>query len=324
MIKQPNTTSPHDKLLKKVFEIREFACAFIEDHMPWLWEQIKAEAERISETFVDEETLRALQCDIVLKMLIESPEALRIAFMIMEHKSYRDDKAPMQLLKYITAFLERYAADNPGELTNLPPVIPVLLYHGSEKWDMLECLDMAMGDGTRPVGLNMGIAPINLSEMPKEKLSSNIHLRGILYAMLYTCDALDDGPLGKDDLLDDVLSTLLVDGQPFADTVVMYIMATGKATQAEVDASLKRVKPELRGFIMESALVELKEEGRAEGIAEGKAEGEAKVIAQMLQHKFGSVPPSVQQRLEQAVPEELETWSVRIFDAKSPEAIFAD
>ncbi|MGI9322994.1 MAG: DUF4351 domain-containing protein [Pseudomonadales bacterium] len=71
---------------------------------------------------------------------------------------------------------------------------------------------------------------------------------------------------------------------------------------------------------MESALVELKEEG----IAEGEAKGEARLLAQLLQRKFGSVPSSVQQRLEQAEPEEREAWGVRIFDAKSPEAIFAD
>ncbi|MCK9507510.1 MAG: DUF4351 domain-containing protein [Pigmentiphaga sp.] len=65
-----------------------------------------------------------------------------------------------------------------------------------------------------------------------------------------------------------------------------------------------------------------KMEGFADGRVEGRVEGEVNFLRKQLQRKFGPLPAAIQQRLEQASAEELDTWLINILEADSLEAVF--
>ncbi|HJL42159.1 MAG TPA: DUF4351 domain-containing protein, partial [Myxococcales bacterium LLY-WYZ-16_1] len=65
-------------------------------------------------------------------------------------------------------------------------------------------------------------------------------------------------------------------------------------------------------------------QGQAEGRAQGQAEGRAEICSRLLARKFGPLPHDVQQRIHGATPEQLLTWSERILEAGTLEAVFED
>ena len=63
---------------------------------------------------------------------------------------------------------------------------------------------------------------------------------------------------------------------------------------------------------------------RAEGLKEGRLEGASAIVQRLLQRKFGTLPPHVRQRLKQATPDQLETWSLNVLDADDLDDVFTD
>ena len=77
---------------------------------------------------------------------------------------------------------------------------------------------------------------------------------------------------------------------------------------------------------LNAARREEREEGLKSGLEkgreEGRAEGQVAVLARLLTLKFGELPESVKQCLEQADEAELNLWAERILIADSLEDIF--
>jgi len=51
-------------------------------------------------------------------------------YILLEHKSYPDPQTPFQLLRYLVRIWERDSRE--GE--DLRPIVPVVVYHGQERW----------------------------------------------------------------------------------------------------------------------------------------------------------------------------------------------
>ncbi|HET9933582.1 MAG TPA: Rpn family recombination-promoting nuclease/putative transposase [Polyangiaceae bacterium] len=63
-------------------------------------------------------------------------------------------------------------------------------------------------------------------------------------------------------------------------------------------------------------------EGHAQGRAEGRGEGRAELLAELLERKFGPLPAHVLRRVQEARPEELSSWSERLFQASALSDLF--
>ncbi|NOT53196.1 MAG: Rpn family recombination-promoting nuclease/putative transposase [Deltaproteobacteria bacterium] len=66
------------------------------------------------------------------------------------------------------------------------------------------------------------------------------------------------------------------------------------------------------------------QEAKEEGVQQGVQQGEKLILQRLLVRRFGELPSSVQQRLQQASPEQVEQWADRFVEASSLEAIFAN
>lgn len=66
------------------------------------------------------------------------------------------------------------------------------------------------------------------------------------------------------------------------------------------------------------------DQGRQDGIQIGEQRGEAKMLIRQLQRRFGELPTWASEKLAKAEPPSLEEWGLRILDAQSLDAVFAD
>ncbi|QXP84030.1 DUF4351 domain-containing protein [Methylococcus sp. Mc7] len=65
-----------------------------------------------------------------------------------------------------------------------------------------------------------------------------------------------------------------------------------------------------------------KQQGLQQGLQQGIAQGEIALLRRQLIRRFGPLPEWVEQRIQQAPPEQLETWAERLLDAESLPAVF--
>ena len=67
---------------------------------------------------------------------------------------------------------------------------------------------------------------------------------------------------------------------------------------------------------------EWKERQRLAGVAQGRLDGERTLVLRQVQHRFGTVPPTLRLRLQNASQTELEHLADRILDASSVDDLF--
>ena len=66
------------------------------------------------------------------------------------------------------------------------------------------------------------------------------------------------------------------------------------------------------------------ERGLKQGLDQGLKQGEAQILLRQLNHLFGPLATSVQDRLSHATKEQLEDWSLRTLRAQSLADVFTD
>ncbi|MEW6037076.1 MAG: Rpn family recombination-promoting nuclease/putative transposase [Pseudomonadota bacterium] len=99
----------------------------------------------------------------------------------------------------------------------------------------------------------------------------------------------------------------------FIETVLVYKLP--RSTREEIQAMLGITDIDLKQTRFYQDVL-------AEGRQEGRQIGEALVLRRLLTHRFGPLPDWVEQRIQQAPPEQLETWAERLLDAESLPAVF--
>ena len=62
-------------------------------------------------------------------------------------------------------------------------------------------------------------------------------------------------------------------------------------------------------------------EAEKRGQKQGQKQGEATILLSQMEHKFGTVPNNLRNRIEQADTQTLLDWSKRILTAETPEEV---
>lgn len=83
---------------------------------------------------VDEE-LRASQTDMLFRVNLKAG-GIAFIFILFEHREKPDPRTPLQLMKCQVRIWEDYAKDDDERLKALPPIIPLVIYHGARPWDL--------------------------------------------------------------------------------------------------------------------------------------------------------------------------------------------
>lgn len=124
--------NPHDKFFKETMSDLTVVKSFIINYLPpEITELLDLNNIELTKgSFVDEE-LKETFTDMLYKTNLSQKEAY--LYFLFEHKSRIHQTITLQLLKYMLNIWELVAKQNPGKL---PVIIPLLIYHGRQKWNV--------------------------------------------------------------------------------------------------------------------------------------------------------------------------------------------
>ncbi len=299
--------NPHDKFFKETFGNVTVAKDFLNNYLPQsLMGIIDIDTlEPQKDSFINEE-LRESFSDLLFKVNINKREGY--LYFLFEHKSYPSQDIAFQLLRYM---VEIWDAKIKKENTNkLPVIIPLVVYHGKEGWNIKTTLgEMISGYEDLPQDAR-GFIPdykyllYDLSGYTDEEIKGEAQLR-IILTMLRDIYA-KDGKMLMESIFRAVEYLQRIEdkqsGIEYFETLIRYVFSAGRnLTRSDVDEIIERIEttyPEGSELVMTIAEM-LREEGMERGIEVGLEKGEAKALARtaikFLVKKFGFVPEELKQ-----------------------------
>jgi len=125
-----NNKKLHDELFKATFSMVSEVIAFSKIYLPkWLDNKLDYSTLQHEPTSFVGEQLSEYFSDIIYSCRLIDGKSIKLTF-LLEHKSYVPKNIYIQLLRYLT---EIYDGQFKNE-NSLTLVIPVVVYHGKEKW----------------------------------------------------------------------------------------------------------------------------------------------------------------------------------------------
>lgn len=322
----PPPDNPHDALFRALLTDPRDASTLLREQLPpEVAQHLSEEPPRLVDgSFVDP-ALRATTSDRLYALTLTSGRPAFL-YVLLEHKSQPDPRTPLQLLGYMLRIWERHAGRDAAKLARLPPILPLVLYHGRARWrvptSVLDCLDI--DDTLRPVVQDVRYIIRDLGRMAPESLSAVPHVRAVLMALRLGTG--DDAPVER---LVEIVAALPDDSLLERQVVHYIVRVIGRLTKADWRHVAARAKPDREDTMVSLAAQEWKAEGRVEGRAEGRVEGRAKgrvegtadSVVTILEARFGAVDSHVRERLATLTVEQLRPLVVRAATIDSPDTL---
>ena len=342
----------HDALFRVLLEDPDRAATLLREYLPPALSARMADGppKLIDGTFVDDKS-RVTQSDRLFEVTLKDGPPVLI-YTLLEHKSTPDHGTPLQLLGYMVRIWTRFAEGKPARLRALPPIVPMLFYHGRSTWTVPQDFgEMVERDAdTAPFVPSFRYALHDLGVGPQAALSGDAPIRAVLSALRYVQrgDAvtrevltamlrdLPDGtvlerivfsyivekyevPLDK---LEAALDDAKDGGSALMDTIAETLRKQGEAKGLAAGEALGREKGKVEGLAEGEA--KGLAEGEAKGLAEGEARGEAKSLMRLLVKRFGPLPDPVVAQIAAGSIEDLDRWFDAAITASSVDGIFVD
>ncbi len=123
-------TNPHDRFFREALSRPGAARAFLKHVLPADVMAVLdvSEPEMVQDSFVDAE-LGVHQADLLYRVQLRDGRGA-YAYVLFEHKSTPDRWVAFQLLRYMVRIWER----NLQERGKLWPIVPLVVYHGRDRW----------------------------------------------------------------------------------------------------------------------------------------------------------------------------------------------
>lgn len=291
-------SQPHDKFFKDTFSRPEVIRDFLRTYLPKIAELADLRSlELTKDSFVDKE-LRDHFSDLIWKVRLRKGKKEAFFYFLLEHKSYADYLVAFQVLRYMVMIWEQAVRKHEEERKKrkkegrnsprlrLPPVIPVVIYHGRTTWnisrnfrslfDMHQELEDCIPD--------FRYLLYDISHRSDDRITGGDMLRAGLLIMKY---------IFREELaerLPGILAPLRritkeQAGLEFLETIATYLVkGTDKVSEKALAEAVKSALPETGGEFMATLAEKWVEQGKKEGRKEGLLDG----IETGLELKFGS------------------------------------
>ena len=326
----------HDGFCRLLTESTRRLGIIVRERLPAPWTERLADAPvRIVDGNFVSRGLRASRSDRLCEVALEG-DGPRSLVLLIEHKSANDPGTPLQIMGYLHDIWSRHAAQEGNSPRSLPPVVPIVIYHGREPWTVPLSVSEAveMPPGMEPGEPWLVYVLFNLADIAYEDLSEDAEVRAGCGLLKY---AFETAPPAHLQRIVDELGTLTEPG-------FYYMVANYELALEELERLFRNAAPGLKDRMMATAAetwmkqgkaegraegkAEGRAEGRAEGKAEGRAEGEARGKAEMLlrlmERRFGAVPEAVRAQVSAAPMADLDGWIDAILDARDVDEVFVN
>jgi Putative transposase, YhgA-like len=308
--------TPHDKLVRRTFGdlqharglLRSLVPAAITGSIDW------GTLALIDGSFIDPQ-LAERQTDLLYSVLLDERPVL--LYLLLEHQSSSDRWMPLRMLGYMARIWERHREQHPS-VDNLPAIVPMVLHHSARGWSaptaLHELLDVnpSLRRNLEPYGVDFQFRLIDLTRQDDRELHG--WLTTDLGKLVALC--LKHAPY------DPALETRL---REWVDLLGRVVRAPGGVAGLNVigryllevnDITADRLRHVLASSLDSEAL-----EAVMTGAERLRAEGRAETLLKLLAQKFGPLPGDVTERLQRASIQELDTWTDRLLNATSLEAL---
>ena len=322
--------SPHDALFRALLADPDRADTLVREYLPpaVAAELADAPIQRVDASFVDT-VLHQSHCDRLFEARLKGG-GTAFVYVLLEHKATPDPGTALQMLGYMVRIWQRYAEGRASRLRALPPIVPLIFYHGRKRWSgVLSVAEMIAGEGELVAfARRLRCVLHDLGERPLGSLSRDPTVWSGLAAL---AAAFRGRP--EEGVLRRILARL-PDGSELEMQVLSYIVRTYELTPAVLETAARAAKPERWEALMSTVAeawvqeakaqgrVEGKAEGRVEGKAEGRVEGKAETLLRLVQRRFAVVPESARARVAVGSAAEIDAWLDALLDAQSVTEIF--
>ncbi|SEL59617.1 Rpn family recombination-promoting nuclease/putative transposase [Ectothiorhodospira marina] len=333
-----NLPNPHDTLFKALLEDPERAGTLLRESLPEaLTDKMAGDPQPMDGSFIDE-NLRGTHSDRLFQVKLQDGRSAFI-YTLIEHKSWPDVAAPLQLMGYRHRIWTRYAQDDAQRLRKLPPIITLLVYHGRQPWNvpttLIDCIDADEDLLALQREGRYEVKDLTGSKPAYEDFSHHPLLRAGLAALAWAfVEGLPSDRLAQ--LLRD-----LPDNHPLTRQILIYIVRVHTITEDQFKQGVAMAKPHLVEALTMSLAQEWMDRGEAkgiqkgiqqgiqkgiqEGIQQGLHQGEAQMLVWLLEQKFGQqVLKPYLRPIEKADEQQIKTWSARLLTVDSIVEVFKD
>ncbi|MBI4880857.1 MAG: Rpn family recombination-promoting nuclease/putative transposase [Planctomycetes bacterium] len=340
------TGQPHDKLVKAVFSEAPQARALLRNLLPQdLADAIDfATLKLVPGSFVDEKLTERFT-DLLFSVRMGRDVAL--LYVLFEHQSTPDPVMPWRLLSAEARIWERWFRANPNART-LPPILPVVLYHGDRPWSAPERFSELMPEGAGRRGAfwehvpEFRIVLIDLSRFTDAELKARLAIEPALALLVLLALRNVHAPDFQACMLEwgELFARLLDErsGLRAFEMLLHYLHeARGECvTEAGMKALCARVhaSPKVEETVMnlaEKLRAEGRQEGRQQGRREGRQEGRREgleagarqSLVRLLRARFGELDGAALARIQAADLPTLERWLDRFVNASTLAEVLA-
>ena len=321
--------NPHDKFFKETFGKVEVAKDFLNNYLPGSIMKIvdMSTLEPQKDSFINKE-LQEVFSDMLFRVNIDKREGY--IYFLFEHKSYTSKNISFQLLKYMLEIWE--SKMNKERIQELPIIIPLVIYHGKNKWN---------------ISTNLGEMINGYKELPEDVRKYIPEYEYLLYDISgYTDEEIKGGVINKivmttlrdiqtkdiEGVIESIYKMIeyLIEledkqtGIEYFETLMKYVFNARvdltKEAIIKVMDKIESTYPEGSDLVMTLA-EKFREEGKEKGIEIGEVKSLIKTTIRLLTKKFGVLPDKTKEKISKLDADTLEIIIVEIFEYKSLEDI---
>jgi len=290
-------TNPHDRFFKEALSRQEVARDFVAHYLPG---DISALLDLDSlmvrkDSFVDKE-LGEHFSDLLYSVDLKQ-RGLVYVYLLFEHKSFVERLISFHLLRYMLRIWEQWLKQEKGK--NLPAIIPIVLYHGREKWNVsLKFCDLFEAPETlKRFVPDFRYVLWDLSLYSDDKIKGAVTLKAMFLLLKhFFSEDLSERLPEILELLRDLLDRR--SGLEYLETILRYVASgTDQIGKQEIDEALKMVLADKGGGIMPSLAEQWIQQGIDQGIDQGIKQGmlqdAREMVLEVVLSRFGMTPEDI-------------------------------
>ena len=315
----------HDPSYKRLFSHPDMVRDLLQGFVPerWVGQLDFSTLEKMNNSYVTDD-LRKREDDIIWRLRYR--ENWVYVYLLLEFQSTVDTYMAVRILTYVGLLYQDLIKSGRIESgDHLPPVIPLVLYNGSRRWQAAQEIGeliTALPGGLERYRPSLRYLLIDEGRYRDEELEPLKNLVASLFR-LENSRTLED--------IEKVLQNLLQWLQSPAQKILerdftlwlerVLLPARLPGVEIPMVTNLREMNSMLAERVVEWTR-EWKRQGLQEGMQKGVHVGEASLLKRLLVKRFGPLTPAIESRLEEAATEQLEEWAERVLDANSLDEVF--
>ena len=263
----------HDAFVKRVLGNPEHARDFLRLHLPpdIVAHLDMATLRTAKESFVGK-NLRQYFSDLVFHLQGVDGQPVGV-YLLLEHKSAPYPHVNLQILRYMTSLWRRHL-DRKKKPDLLPVVVPLVLYHGNQRWQPKPLAELIAlpAESFRVYVPQWRTELCDVQRLDLDRLHHHVVVQAALLMLRHIFDPRMKGKLAQ--VFDLLYKLEQTDSRmEYLEVFLRYAVACADLDEEDISAALKNMPVSIKEENMPTLAQKWMEQGRQEGLKEGQQDG---------------------------------------------------